>query len=163
MLWATVAAVATLVPPRCGFQFSDQVHHQWEVEDLGSRSRDESSRDEVDPSSSMDLGNIDWPSEHQENTEHNEVWTLPSFLLDEVCEQEWHAQGLPGGLSTSAALALKVPLPPVCLDPHEQADVRKGGMAGVMNEGLEGNRLRKESEGFSQSRLRGGCGRRCRP
>ena len=49
------------------------------------------------------------------------MWTLASFLFDEVSEQEWNAQGLPGALATSAALTLKAPLAPVCLDPHEQA------------------------------------------
>ena len=49
------------------------------------------------------------------------MWTLPSFLFDEVSEQEWNAQGLPAALAVSAALALKVPFMPLCLDPHEQA------------------------------------------
>ncbi|CAE7833216.1 DNAH2, partial [Symbiodinium necroappetens] len=93
------------------FNFSDPVHHQWEVESV--RSLDDA---DVDPSGS----NVDSASEHGAQ-EDGSSWTLPSFLFDEVSEQEWNAQGLPAALAVSAALALKVPSMPLCLDPHEQA------------------------------------------
>ncbi|CAE7422537.1 DNAH6 [Symbiodinium sp. CCMP2456] len=93
------------------FNFSDPVHHEWEVESV--RSWDDV---DVDPSGS----NVDSASEHGAQ-EDGSLWTLPSFLFDEVSEQEWNAQGLPAALAVSAALALKVPLMPLCLDPHEQA------------------------------------------
>ena len=42
---------------RCGFAFSDQVHHgRWEVDSNSGDERD------ADPSSSFDLQNIDWHS-----------------------------------------------------------------------------------------------------
>ncbi|CAE7683634.1 unnamed protein product [Symbiodinium pilosum] len=110
---------------KSGFSFSDQVHHQWEVGSHTSRS----DVDVEDPGNSLDLADIEnrmsthrtEMEEMEEESESNSPWTLASFLFDEVSEHEWNAQGLPGGLSTSAALALRVQSTPVLLDPHEQA------------------------------------------
>ncbi|CAE7219970.1 DNAH2 [Symbiodinium sp. CCMP2592] len=94
------------------FTFSDPVHHQWELESVRSWDEDV----DADPTSGS---NVDSASER--GATEDGLWTLPSFLFDEVSEQEWNAQGLPAALAVSAALALKVPLMPLCLDPHEQA------------------------------------------
>jgi len=94
------------------FNFSEPVHHQWELESVRSWDEDV----DVDPSGS----NVDSDSERGAPGDGS-LWTLPSFLFDEVSEQEWNAQGLPAALAVSAALALKVPFMPLCLDPHEQA------------------------------------------
>ena len=101
------------------------MHHQWEVGSHTSRS----DVDVEDPGNSLDLADIEnrmsthrtEMEEMEEESESNSPWTLASFLFDEVSEHEWNAQGLPGGLSTSAALALRVQSTPVLLDPHEQA------------------------------------------